>query len=110
METAASVSSVGTSPQHAMTTSGTTPWSLLAHGQMPMPSVQCLTAASMRQPLRRRVLARDHDVNVMAAAQAVVHHRRSAVGVGRKVNTHDLSLLVHDVIDETGILVCGEPL
>ena len=47
METAASVSSVGTSPQQAMTTSGSPPWSLLAHGQMPMPSVQCLTAASI---------------------------------------------------------------
>ena len=27
-----------------------------------------------RQPLRRRVLARHHHVDVMAAAQAVVHH------------------------------------
>ena len=47
METAASVSSVGTSPQQAMTTSGAASWSLLAHGQMPMPAVQCLTAASI---------------------------------------------------------------
>src|SRR5271166_3621264 len=36
METAASVSSVGTSPQQAMTTSGARPWSLLAHGQIPV--------------------------------------------------------------------------
>jgi len=47
METAASVSRVGTSPQQAMTTSGTTPWSLLAHCQMPMPWMQWLTAASI---------------------------------------------------------------
>ena len=47
MDTAASVSSVGTSPQQAMTASGAASWSLLAHCQMPMPSVQCLTAASM---------------------------------------------------------------
>ena len=35
IETAASVSSVGTSPQQAMTTSGARSWSLLAHGQIP---------------------------------------------------------------------------
>ena len=45
--TAASVSSVGTSPAQAMTTSGTPPWSLLAQLQMPMPTLQCRTAASM---------------------------------------------------------------
>jgi len=44
---AASVSSVGTSPHQAMTTSGATARLLLAHCQMPMPSVQCLTAASI---------------------------------------------------------------
>jgi len=47
METAASVSSVGTSPQQAITTSGALPWSLLAHYQMPAPSAQCFAAASM---------------------------------------------------------------
>ena len=45
--TAASVSSVGTSPQQAITTSGSLPRSLLAHSQMPMPAVQCLIACSM---------------------------------------------------------------
>ena len=35
--TAARVSSVGTSPQQAITTSGSPPLSLLAHSQMPMP-------------------------------------------------------------------------
>jgi hypothetical protein len=35
--TAASVSRAGTSPAHAMTTSGSPSWSLLAHSQMPMP-------------------------------------------------------------------------
>ena len=72
---------------------------------MPMPSVQCLTAASIVEPLRRRVFARYHHVDVMAAAQAVVHHRQQAVGIRRKVNAHDLGLLVDDVVDETGILV-----
>ena len=30
---------------------------------------------------------------------------RQAVGVGRKVNPDDLGLVVHDVIDGTGVLV-----
>ena len=58
------------------------------------------------QPLRRRVFTRDDDVDVMAAAQAVIHHRKKAIGIRRKVNPHDLGLLVHDIVDETGILVC----
>src|SRR5262249_30471787 len=41
---AASVSSVGTSPQQAITTSGSLPWSLLAQSQIPSPASQCLTA------------------------------------------------------------------
>src|SRR5262249_4164386 len=45
--TAARVSSVGTSPQQASTTSGSPPLSLLAHSQMPRPRVQCLMAWSM---------------------------------------------------------------
>src|SRR5262245_41033766 len=45
--TAANVSSVGTSPQQAMTTSGSEPLSLEAHSQIPMPAVQCLTAWSI---------------------------------------------------------------
>jgi len=59
-----------------------------------------------RQPLRRRVFARDHDVDVMATAEAVVHYRQQAVCIRRKVNTHDLGFLIHDMVDETGILVC----
>ena len=47
MSTAASVSSVGTSPAQAITTSGSLPLSLLAKSQMPMPRVQCRTACSM---------------------------------------------------------------
>ena len=47
MVTAASVSRVGVSPQQAITMSGSWPWSVLAHCQMPMPWVQCFTACSM---------------------------------------------------------------
>ncbi len=105
IETAASVSSVGTSPQQAMTTSGANV--LVVAG--PLPDADSLGAVLdggiHRQPLRRRVFARDHDVDIMAAAQAVVHHRKQAVRIRRKVDAHDLGLLVHDVVDETGVLV-----
>ena len=72
---------------------------------MPTALSAVLDGGVHRQPLRRRVFARNHDVDVMPAAQAVVHHRQQAVCIRRKVNAHDLGLLVHDVIDETGILV-----
>ena len=103
--TAARVSSVGTSPQQAITTSGSPPWSLLAHSQMPSPAVQCLIACVHRQPLQRRLLAGDDDVDVVAAAQAVIGDREQAVGVGRQIDADDLGLLVDDVIDEAGILM-----
>ncbi len=57
------------------------------------------------QPLRRRVFAGDHDIDVVAAAQAVVHHRQQTVGIRRQVNPHDLGLLVYDMVDEAGVLV-----
>src|ERR1019366_7346730 len=59
-----------------------------------------------RQPLWRRMFARDHDVDVMAAAQGGGHHRQQAVCIRRKVNAHHLSFLVHDMIYETGVLMC----
>ena len=46
ISTAASVSSVGTSPAQASTTSGS-PAALLAHCQIPRPRAQCLIASSM---------------------------------------------------------------
>ena len=53
----------------------------------------------------RRVLAGDDDVDVVAGAQAVVHRGQQGVGVRRQVDPHDLGLLVHDVVDEPGVLV-----
>ena len=58
-----------------------------------------------RQPVRRRLLAGDHHVDVVAAAQAVVHHRQQRVGVRRQVDPDDPGLLVDDVVDEAGVLV-----
>ena len=47
ISTAAIVSRVGVSPQHAIIISGSHPSSLLAHFHILMPSVQCLTASSI---------------------------------------------------------------
>ena len=58
-----------------------------------------------RQPVERGLLARHHDVDVVAAAQAVVHDRQQGVGVRRQVDADDLGLLVDHVVDEAGILV-----
>ncbi len=57
------------------------------------------------QELQSRLLAGDDHVHVVAAAQAVVGDREEAVRVGRQVDPDDLGLLVHDVVDEAGILV-----
>jgi hypothetical protein len=51
------------------------------------------------------MLARDDDVHVVAAAQAVVHHRQQTVRVGRQIDADHLGLLVHDQVDQAGILV-----
>ena len=83
--------------------SGSWPLSVLAHCQMPMPWVQCVTASSMVQPLRARVLAGDDDVDVVAAADAVVKAAQQAVGIGGQVEAHDVRLLVGDVVEEAGV-------
>ena len=57
------------------------------------------------QPGRRGLLAGDDDVDVVAAAQAVVGDRQQGVGVRRQVDPDDLGLLVHHVVDEAGVLV-----
>jgi hypothetical protein len=58
-----------------------------------------------REELQRRLFSGDDDVDVVAAAQAVVGHRQQRVGVRRQVDADDLRLLVGDVVDEAGILV-----
>ena len=58
-----------------------------------------------RQPLRRRLLPGDHDVDVVAAAQAVVGDRQQAVRIRRQIDAHDFRLLVDDVVDEARILM-----
>ena len=67
--------------------------------------MQCLIACVHGQPLRSRLLARDDDVDVVAAAQAMVGNRQQAVGVRRQIDADDLGFLVDDVVDEARVLV-----
>ena len=73
--------------------------------QRPIPAAQCRAAAVHVQPLRRRVLSRDDDVDVVATAQAVIHHAQQTVGIGGQIDAHDLGALVQRDVDETGILM-----
>ena len=57
------------------------------------------------EPLRRGLLAGDDQVDVVLAAQAVVGDGEQRVGVGRKIDAHHVGLLVHQMIDEAGVLV-----
>ena len=72
---------------------------------MPIPRVQWTIASVHREVVERRLLAGDDHVHVVAAAQAVVGDREQRVRVGRQVDADDLGLLVHDVVDEAGVLV-----
>src|SRR5205807_6148111 len=58
-----------------------------------------------RQPLQLRLLVDDDQIDVVAAAQAVVGDREQAVRVRRQVDASHLSLLGDQGIDETGTLV-----
>src|SRR5262249_35607304 len=103
--TAARVSKVGTSPQQAITTSGSPP--PVVAGPLPdaEASLAVLDRLIHRQPLRCRLLAGDDDVDVVPAAQAVIGDRQQAVGVGRQVDADDLGLLVGNVVDEPRVLM-----
>ena len=71
----------------------------------PEPGLAVLDRLVHRQPLGRGLLAGDDDVDVVAAAQAVIGDRQQAVGVGRQVDADDLGLLVDDVVDEPRVLM-----
>ena len=57
------------------------------------------------QPLRRGLFAGDDDIDVVAAAQAMVGDGEQGVGVRRQIDADDLGLLVHHVVNEAGVLV-----
>ena len=57
------------------------------------------------EELKFRVLASDYDIDIVAAAQAVISHRKKRVRVWWQVDADDIGFLVHDMIDESGVLV-----
>jgi len=105
IDTAAKTSRVGVSPQHAMTTFRIA--ALVVAGPLPdTDSFGAWIACGIHvQPLRQRMLAGHHDVDVVAAAQAMIEDRQQAIGVGRQIDPHDIRLLVHDVVEEARILM-----
>ncbi|TKS60903.1 MAG: hypothetical protein EWM73_03045 [Nitrospira sp.] len=60
------------------------------------------------EPLRRRLFARDDDVDVITAAQTVVGDGQERIGVGRQIDPDHLGLLIHHMVDESRVLV-AEP-
>src|SRR5437879_10833128 len=55
--------------------------------------------------LQRGLLTGDDDVNVMAAAQAVIRNRKQRVCVGRQIDANNFGFLVDDMIDEAWVLM-----
>ena len=85
--------------------SGSAPSSVLAHCQIADALRAVLDGLVHCEPLRARVLARNDDVDVVAAPYAVVEAAQQAVGVRRQIEPHDVRLLVRHVVEEAGILV-----
>ena len=52
------------------------------------------------------MLSCDYHIDVIPAAQAVIEDRQQTIGIGRKINANDIGLLIDDVVEEAGILVC----
>src|SRR5262249_23605619 len=57
------------------------------------------------QPVWRRLLSGDDEVDVVAAAQAMIGDGEKAIRVRRKIDADDLGFLVGHVIDKAGILM-----
>ena len=74
-----------------------------------LPDADALRAVDDRlvdgRELQVLLLVRDDHVDVVGAAQAVVHHRQERVGVGRKIDAHHRCTLVGDEIDEPRVLM-----
>ena len=58
------------------------------------------------EPLRFAMLSRYDHVDVVLAAQAVIHDRKQRIGVWREVHSYDVRGLVHDDVEKTRILMC----
>ena len=57
------------------------------------------------EPLPFGLLAGNDQVDVVAAAKAVVGDREQTVRIRRQINADDIGLLARDMIDEAGVLM-----
>ena len=57
------------------------------------------------EPHGRGLFAGHNDVDIISAAQAMIGHGEQAISVWRQIYAHHFGLLVHDVIEETGVLM-----
>ena len=96
---------VGTSPAQARTMSGCVPPSLVAKFQMDAPCEQCVERFVEGEPLQFGLLAAGDDVDVIAAAQAVIENVEQAIGVGRIVNANHFATALQRVVHKSGGLV-----
>src|SRR6516165_6222658 len=58
-----------------------------------------------RQPNRGRLLPRNDQVHVVAAAETMVGYAEKAVGVRREIDADDLGLFVDNMVDEPRVLM-----
>src|SRR5450830_903978 len=75
----------------------------------PLPDADTLSAVFNglfhRQSLGCLIFSRDYDVDIMAAAQAMIPDRKQAVGIRRQIHTHNGRLLVDHMVDEARVLM-----
>jgi hypothetical protein len=60
---------------------------------------------SHRQPLRPRLLARNDDVDPVVGSKTMIGDPEETIGIWRKIDTNDVSILVGDEIDKARILM-----
>src|SRR5260370_3887724 len=73
-------------------------------GTRPLPDADAAGAMLDRgfhaEVLRRALLASDDDVDVIAAAKAVIRDGQHTIGVRREIDANDVRLFIYDVVDE----------
>ncbi len=70
-----------------------------------MPCAAMLDRRVHVQPLRLGLLTRDDYIDAVPALQTVIGDIEQGVGIGRKIDPHRVGLFIHDMIDESGILM-----
>jgi hypothetical protein len=57
------------------------------------------------KPLRRRLLARNDDIDPVPAPEAMVGDKEQGIGIRWEIDPNDVRLLIRDVVDEAGVLM-----